>query len=286
MRTTGKQTIAMSSDFIRSVTEADFEYEVIAYSRQNPVVVDFWADWCGPCRSLGPILERLAEEAQGTFRLAKVDVDASPNLAIRFGVRSIPAVKAFRDGQVTSEFVGALPEPQVREFLRALAPSQTDLLLEKGQSLLAEAQWAQADELFHQFLAKTPHHPAALLGLLKTSLMQGQFSAASSILRDFPASKEFAAAQTIRPLLEALTALQLNPAYNEHPLEAAFLNALWLLRRGNIPAALDGLLDILRQDKHYRQDEVRKCILGIFEILGDTNPLTQQYRRELALTLF
>jgi len=96
----------MASDHIISVTEADFEYEVIAYSKQMPVVVDFWAEWCGPCKTLGPILERLAQEANGAFRLAKVDVDANPNLALRFSVRSIPNVKAFQDGQVVAEFVG------------------------------------------------------------------------------------------------------------------------------------------------------------------------------------
>ena len=279
-------TGAMTSDHIRSVTEADFEYEVIAFSRQTPVLVDFWAEWCGPCRSLGPILEHLAEEAQGLFRLAKVDVDANPNLAIRYGVRSIPAVKAFRDGQVVSEFVGAIPEPRVREFIRTLAPSQTDLMLEKAQSLLEERHWAQAENLFRQFLAKNPNHPAATLGVLKATLMQSQFNAAAALLHDFPSSKEFASAETIRPLLDALVALQRSPAYSENPLEAAYLNALWLLVRGNIPAALDGLLDILRQDKHYRNNEVRKVILGIFEVLGEYSPLTQQYRRELAQVLF
>lgn len=276
----------MTSDYIRSVTEADFEYEVIAFSRQTPVLVDFWADWCGPCRTLGPMLEHLAEENRGAFRLAKVDVDENPNLAIRYGVRSIPAVKAFRDGQVVSEFVGAIPEPRLREFIRALAPSQTDLMLEKAQSLLEERLWAQAESLFHQFLAKNPNHPAAMLGVLKTALMQGQFKQAADLLYDFPASKEFAAAETIRHLLDALVALQRSPAYSENPLEAAYLNALWLLRRNNIPAALDGLLDILRQDKHYRNQEVRKVILGIFEVLGEYSPMTQQYRRELAQVLF
>ncbi len=277
---------SMTSDFIRSVTEADFEYEVIAFSRQTPVLVDFWAEWCNPCRTLGPILERLTEEAQGAFRLAKVDVDANPNLAIRFSVRSIPAVKSFRDGQVVSEFVGAQPEPRLREFIRALAPSQTDLLLEKGVSYLDEQQWASAENLFRQFLAKNPHYPAAMLGLLRAAIMQGKLSEANALSRDFPASKEFAAAEVIRPLLDALVALQRSPAYSENPLEAAYLNALWLLKRGNIPATLDGLLDILRQDKNYRNNEVRKVTLGIFETLGENSPLTQQYRRELALVLF
>ena len=126
----------MASEYIKIVTESDFEYEVIAYSNQIPVIVDFWAEWCRPCKTLTPILEKYAEEAQGTFRLAKVNVDDNPNLALRFSVRSIPNVKAFRDGQVVSEFLGLQPEPRVKEFIRNLAPSQIDLLLEKGQSQL------------------------------------------------------------------------------------------------------------------------------------------------------
>src|SRR4030066_1509623 len=134
----------MASEFIKTVTESDFEYEVIAYSNQTPVIVDFWAEWCRPCKTLTPILEKIAEDAGGIFRLAKVNVDENPNLALRFSVRSIPNVKAFRDGQIISEFLGLQPEPRVREFIRNLAPSQIDLLLEKGQSQLESLQWCQA----------------------------------------------------------------------------------------------------------------------------------------------
>src|SRR4030067_2970921 len=108
----------MASEFIKTVTESDFEYEVIALSNQAPVIVDFWAEWCRPCKTLTPILEKITEEAGGSFRLAKVNVDESPNLALRFNVRSIPNVKAFRDGQAVSEFLGFEPEPRVRDFIR------------------------------------------------------------------------------------------------------------------------------------------------------------------------
>ena len=103
----------MTSDFIVNVSEADFEYEVLAFSQQVPVVVDFWAEWCGPCRTLGPMLESMAQEAQGSFRLAKVNVDENPNLALRYGIHSIPAVKAFRHGTMVAEFAGVQPEPRL-----------------------------------------------------------------------------------------------------------------------------------------------------------------------------
>jgi putative thioredoxin len=276
----------MASEYIKTVTESNFEYEVIAFSNQTPVIVDFWAEWCRPCRTLSPILERLTEDAQGVFRLAKVNVDDNPNLALRYGVRSIPNVKVFRDGQVFSEFLGDQPESRVREFIRNLAPSQIDLLLEKGQSQLVSQNWAEAEKSFRQFLTKSPNHPSGLLGLIKAKLMLGQIIDANQIIANFPASREYAGAEAMRPLIEALTKADSHLIDSEDPLEAAYINAMRLILRRNLPAAMDGLIDILRQDKHYHGDEVRKVMLGLFEVLGENNLLTQQYRRELAMVLF
>ena len=276
----------MPSDFIITVNEADFEYEVIAYSTHTPVVVDFWAEWCAPCKTLTPMLERYAQEAQGTFRLAKVNVDENPNLALRFNIHSIPHLKAFRDAQVVAEFIGAQPEQRLREFLRSLAPSQTDLTLEKGFSQIQLLDWAGAEKSFRHFLEKSPDYPPALLGLLKSVLMQGHISEAVELQEAFPASRELAASETLRPLLEALDYAQRAPAYSDEPLEAAYLNALRLVLRGNPAAAIDGMLDILRQDKHYRNNEVRRVVLALLEALGDDNPLTPEYRRELSTILF
>jgi len=276
----------MTSDFIKTVTESDFEYEVIAYSNQVPVIVDFWAEWCRPCKTLTPILEKITEEAQGRFRLAKVNVDENPNLALRFNVRSIPNVKAFRDGQMVSEFLGLQPEPRVKEFIRNLAPSQTDLLLEKGQSQLESLNWVEAANSFRSFLTKTPNHPSGMLGLLKAQLMLGNYKEAKHLIDEFPASPEYARMQAVLPLYEALKRGQSFQPTMEDPLEAESINAIRLIMRGNLPAAMDGLIDILRQDKHYRSDEARKLLLGLFEVLGNHHPLTQQYRQELAMVLF
>jgi putative thioredoxin len=276
----------MTSDYIKEVTEADFEYEVIAYSNQVPVIVDFWAEWCKPCKTLTPLLEKLAVDAQGSYRLAKLNVDDNPNLALRYNVRSIPNVKAFRDGQVVSEFLGLQPEPRVREFIRNLAPSQIDLLLEKGQSQLESMHWQEARASFHQFLGKSPNHPAGLLGLLKSDLMLGEYSNARRIMGDFPPSPEYSHLELLRPLYDTLVTDN-NPSVSiDEPLDAAYENVLRLIKRGNIAAAMDGLIDILRQDKHFHNDNVRKIMLGLFELLGDNHPLTQNYRRELAMVLF
>jgi putative thioredoxin len=156
----------MASDFIIHVTEADFEYQVLAYSAQAPVVVDFWAEWCAPCRTLGPMLENLAREGQGSFRLAKVNVDENQNLALRYAVRSIPAVKAFRNGKMIAELIGLQPEPRLREFIRSIAPSQNDLLVEKANSLLDLLRAQEAEKSFRQVQEKSPENTAALLGAM------------------------------------------------------------------------------------------------------------------------
>lgn len=280
----------MSPDYIVDVSEADFEYEVLAYSQNVPVVVDFWAAWCRPCRDLGALLVRLADEAQGRFRLARVNVDENPNLALRYGVRSLPTVKAFVNGQVVAEFVGAIPEPRLREFLERLQPpSPTALKLEKAESLLTEGEWAEAEKLFREVLDEEGEDPRALLGLVKALLAQGKGYEGLAILEAFPPSRQYAQAMLLKPYAQALVDLRQHWGLKddeEDELAAAYWNAIRLASRGNILASLDGLLDVLRQDKRYREDQARQVVLSLLEILGEENPLTRQYRNELALILF
>ena len=176
----------MATENIIHVNETDFEYEVVGYSTNVPVIVDFWAKWCIPCRTLSPALEKLVKEANGAVRLAKVDVDENPNLAMRFGVRSIPSVKAFSQGQVVAEFTGLQPEPVLREFFEKVVPSPASLMLEKANSLLLLHQWSSAEETFRKLLDETPDlRPVAQLGLAKSLLGQGSGDEALFILRNF-----------------------------------------------------------------------------------------------------
>ena len=277
----------MTSDFIVNVNESDFEYQVLAYSQNVPVVVDYWAEWCIPCRTLGPILERLAEEGQGSFRLAKVNVDENPNLAIRYAVRSIPVVKAFRHGKVIAEFIGLQPEPRVREFVRSIAPSENDLLLEKAYSLLDTSQVKEAEETCRQVLEKSPDNSRALLGLSRSLLLQGRGHESYAILADFPASREYQSAEILRPLSRVLIELESGKFFQlESPIDATFNNAMRLIKRGHIEAAMDGLLDILREDKHYRDGLARQVMVALLEAQGDNQPNSRQYRNELASVLF
>lgn len=275
----------MSSEFIIEVTESNFQYEVLAYSNNTPVVVDFWAEWCQPCRMLTPILEKLAQEAKGAFRLAKVNADENPNLIMQFNIRSLPTVKAFHKGQVAGEFAGAQSEGSVREFLRKLGPSPSNLQLEKGESLLKLNDWKQATDAFQKVLQSEPDDPVALLGLSKGLLAQGEYSRALAILREFPASKEFSAAENLLPLGEALAARKKETASTDD-LDAVYQRTLKLISLGNLPAALDGLLEILRQEKTYRAGQARKVTVAVLEMMDPESEETRRYRSELASILF
>ncbi len=274
--------------FMLDVNEANFEQEVLLRSHEVPVVVDFWAEWCGPCKVLGPILERLAIEGGGRFILAKINVDQNPGLAMRFGVQGIPAVKAFKQGKVEAEFVGSQPEPVVRRFIQRLVPSPAEQAAQAANSLLVTHHWKEAEEAFREALAEDERNAVAALGLMKSLLMQGRGGEALALLEDFPPGSEWAIAEQLRPLADLLAAVENNgPGYDEQdPLAAELYQAGRLIVRDNLPAAMDGLLDILRQDKRYRDGLPRKILLAIFSILGDEDTLTRQYREELASVLF
>jgi len=272
---------------IVEVSEATFETEVIAYSRQVPVVVDFWAPWCGPCRMLGPILERLAGEAQGAFRLAKVNVDDNPGLAMRYGVQGIPAVKAFRDGRVVGEFVGAQPETAVRQFLRRIVPNEAARAQAEAERLLAAHRWAEAEAAYRRALSQDAHQASLALGLVKALLAQGKGQEAEQLLSSFSDGAEWAVAETLRPLARLLAEVQAGGnGTGAGELDALLHRGAQLIAQGDFPAAMEAFLEVLRRDKRYRQGQVRLAMLALFEILGESDPLTPLYRNKLASVLF
>jgi putative thioredoxin len=275
------------SEFIRSVTEGDFEYEVIAYSQSLPVLVEFWASWSKASRSLAPLLEKITLNAEGSFRLARVDVDAFPNLPLRYGVFTIPSIVAFSQGARVSELSGLQSEARIVDFIqRILPPSPAHLLTQKGNSLLAMGDLDAAAKAYQDALRLNNGYPAALLGTMRVALRQGDADTARLILREFPISKEYERAELLEPVIKAMQDAENHQLPTDTDLDAAFSNSIRLVLRGNLLASLDGLLEILRVNKHYSRDRAKLVFLGLLELLDPESEEVTSYRKELASTLF
>lgn len=276
----------MTNADIINANDSNFGYQVLSYSKKKPVVVDFWADWCMPCKTLTPLLEQLADENQGEFRLAKVNIEKNPQLTQQYNIYNLPSVKAFQNGQIFNQFSGAKSDQQVREFINQIASGPASLLLEKAQSLLRKEKWNEAEDTSREILDKHPNQLQARLILAKSLLSQAQGSEALEMLDNFPASPEYRNAETLRPLAQSLTNFNEECFTRKTKVDAIYIRAFRLIKIGNIPAALDGLLDVLRIDKGYRKGEAHQVVLGLFALLGSNHPTTREYRSELANILF
>jgi putative thioredoxin len=284
---------AGASPHVSEVTDASFERDVIERSKTVPVVVDFWAPWCGPCRVLGPLLERLADEFAGAFALAKVNTDENPALASAFRVQSIPMVIGLRDGQLAGHFVGALPEDDVRDFLARLLPSDSEQLAAEAQALLDAGRDAEAEATFRRALELDPHAEAALVGLASILAARGDDEAALTMLERVglgayrQAADRLAASIRVRQSGAGDAAgLRARVEANPDDLEARLTLAQALAAAGHYEEALAHYLDIVKRDRTFRDDGARKAMLDIFELLGPGNELTDRFRSELARVLF
>ena len=251
---------------IFDVTQEDFEQRVIERSRQVPVLVDFWAEWCGPCRTLGPALEAAVGKHDGEVDLAKLDVDSNQALAAAFGIRGIPAVKAFRDGRVADEFTGAIPPARIEEFLDRLLPSPADELVAAGD-----------EESLRRALEEDPRHAPAAGELARLLIQRGDEQEALSVLE--PIAGDFVADGLVARA--RLSDAGANGSSSSDP-DAAF--AAW--DSGEHELALDRLQGAFATEADpERRDLIRRVMVAIFTELGPENPLAREHRRRLSAAL-
>ena len=294
------QTVGASkaADLI-DVTLQGFRAEVMDESTRRLVLVDFWAPWCGPCKQLGPVLEKIVKEASGKIRLAKMNIDEHPQIAQKLGIQSIPAVVAFRDGQMVDGFMGALPESEIKTFIaRCAGPAGPDVeaLFAEAQALLDSGDNEGSEAVFVELLQAEPEHVGALAGLARISLARGNPDEAKAILDAIPASQAQAA-----PVAAARAALALQEqagavgdlAYllarvENVPtdLQARYDLAVALNGAGRRDAAAQELLRIFRRDRAWSDDAARKLLLQLFESWGPLDPATISARKQLSSLLF
>ncbi|MCB8819111.1 thioredoxin [Microvirga rosea] len=285
---------------IKDTTTANFRQDVLAESMQQPVLVDFWAPWCGPCKQLTPVLEKVVREAGGKVKLVKMNIDEHPQIAGQLGVQSIPAVFAFQRGQPVDGFMGALPESQIKTFIERLigplGPSATEEIMAEADRLAAEGDAAGAAELYAGILTQDPTHAPALAALAKLHVELGDIEGAKRLLDMAPADKAndpaIAGARAALELAEQAGSLgdaaELERRVQADPLDhqARFDLAIALNARGKREEAVDQLLEIVRRDRNWNEDGARKQLVQFFEAWGPMDPATLAGRRRLSSILF
>jgi len=284
------------SPYVVNVTAQDFVKVVVEGSRQRPVLVDFWANWCAPCRMLAPILDKIAHELGGKLLVAKLDTEREQALAAQLGIRSLPTVRLFHHGQPVDEFMGALPESEVRAFLDRHLPRESDQSLRQVETLLAQGQVQRAADLVEHARASDPSNPRALLAYARVRAVLGDYDAAEQALDALPLPEHNtpeAMALRARMVFDRVVAqapdrdaLARRLAAHPDDSEARYRLAAHQVIDGEYQEALEGLLALLRKDRSYGDDAARKGMIQVFELLGGSGELVSRYRARLTSALF
>lgn len=278
---------------IYTVTETDFQTLVIEQSYKTPVLVDFWADWCGPCKMILPILQKLIEEFDGRFKLAKVDTDEEQRLAGQFGIRSLPTLKLFKDGEVVDEFMGVQPEMVIREKIQQHMEQPSDAYRIQAEKFIDEKRFDEAVQQLEQGLLIDEENPKTKLALIHASILAGQTEKARLLLNALSPNLRLSdevkhlesecllAEHGNMDLSELESALEVNPDELSLWLEIAAAR----IRAGQSEQGLDAYLHVLKTDKNYNNGAAQKGLLAAFDLLEDRG-LVNQYRRKMSVLLF
>ncbi len=278
-----------TSPYIKEISTAEFQQEVLLRSREIPVLVDFWAQWCEPCKTLSPLLERITNEATGRFELAKVDVDANPELSAQFGVQSIPTVVAIRNSKEVNRFSGAQPEASILAFIDSIMPTELDLMVEEARTALVSDDAMGAEHMLRQVLEHKPDHQEAGTSLAALLIDKGETDEAMIVLGKLVPDADVERLQSAARLrqsagvdMSALEAVvQTDPTNDQAQLELARA----LAAHSEFEPALDRMLDVVKR-RGEGKEEARLAMVDIFGVLGSDHPLTATYRRQLATALY
>lgn len=277
---------------IIDVQTDSFEKEVLERSNSVPVVVDFWAGWCGPCKTLGPVLERLAAEGKGRFVLAKVDVDANPSLAQMFRIQSIPAVQAFKNGRLVDGFVGAMDERGVRAFLERVLPATADLQLDRARAEAEAGDLAGAISRLRQVLRDAPEHVESRIALAAILLDDGKTTDARAVFAKVDPSIDSSEARSVRARLDLgetrgdVTELELKVEASPGDLDARVELGRAMVSAGRHEDGLEVLLSVEEKDAAHGEGAARKAMIEVFDLLGPDNEITARFRSKLSMLLF
>ncbi len=279
------------SSFIYDVTVENFQQVVLQTSMNRPVLVDFWAEWCNPCKALMPILAKLADEYQGKFILAKVNTEEQQQLAAHFGIRSIPCVKLFIKGEMADEFMGALPEPEIRSFIDKYIPRESDSLLAQAEQLLLQGDADNAGALIQQAAQIDPGSPRVMLANARYLASIGKLDEAQQQLEALPEEEKsnpevtamLARLQFDRSSAGSPSAEELEQRLNENPDDSEALHQLasHKIMQNDLEGALELLLTLMQKDRDYGDDLARKDMLRIFDMLGGQGELVKRYRNRM-----
>ena len=291
--------VAADADLIKNTTTKDFMRDVVDASRQVPVLVDFWAPWCGPCRQLTPLLEKAVRAAKGAVKLVKMNIDEHPQIPGQMGVQSIPAVFAFQDGKPVDGFMGALPEARIKSFIaRLIGDESADAAadLDAADEALAAGDANTAAQAFAEALQKDAENDRAAAGLAKCYIKTGDLTRAEQTLALVPPAKaDSAAVASARASLELARkaanagdaeSLRAKLAANPNESQSRFDLAVALNAKGDRQGALDELLTIIRKDRAFNDDAARKQLLQLFDAWGASDPATISGRQRLSSLLF
>ncbi len=290
------------ANLIKDSDVTTFMVDVIEASREVPVIVDFWAPWCGPCKQLGPALEKAVRAANGAVRMVKVNIDENPEIAQQMRIQSIPAVFAFKGGRPVDGFVGAQPESQIKAFIKRLGgpaaaqPSPIEMAIEEAKAALETGDTGTASALLSQVLAREPANAVAAAGLARCHLAAGDADRAKALLDGLPAEgqkhADVVAARAALDLAEQAKgagetgklqdALARNPADHQARLDLATA----LFAGGQVDEAIDQLLELFRRDRKWNDEAARKQLVKFFEVLGPTSPQTVAGRKRLSSLMF